>query len=80
MPMLANGVELANGNMPATINIISGATVTFSHGITGPVIITNNNGISLNLQGPLAPCTITSFNDHLEVHPLGNGADEVADL
>lgn len=76
-----NGVEFADGNVPAivnganvpsTINIIPGNTVTFSQGITGPVILTNGLGITLNLQGSLAPSTVTSFDDHLEVQPLGH--------
>ncbi len=85
MPVVANGGNMpvvANGaNMP-TINIIPGNTLTFSQGITGPVIITNGHGITLNLQGALAPCTITSFDDHLDVHALGAvpNADNIADL
>jgi hypothetical protein len=71
----ANGVTLGAANI-GTITIIPGHTVTFAAGITGPVIITNNNGIVLNLQGPLAPSTITSFDDHLDIHPLGAVAEE----
>ncbi len=67
----ANAVEIANGANVGTISILPGHTVTFAAAINGPVIITNNNGISLNIQGALAPSIITSFDDHLEVHPLG---------
>jgi hypothetical protein len=67
VPAIANGA-----NVPSTITIIPGNTVTFSHGITSPVIITNGLGITLNVQGPLVPSTITSFDDHLEVQPLGH--------
>ena len=69
----ANAVELANANGAnvGTISILPGHTLTFAAGINGPVIITNNNGVSLNIQGALAPSIITSFDDHLDVHPLG---------
>ena len=71
----ANGVILVGANI-GTIAIIPGHTVTFATGINGPVIITNNNGIVLNLQGNLAPSTITSFDDHFDIHPLGAATDE----
>ena len=67
----ANAVEIANGANVGTISILPGHTLTFAAGINGPVIITNNNGVSLNIQGALAPSIITSFDDHLDVHPLG---------
>ena len=60
-------VEIAHGANVGTISILPTHTVTFSAGINGPVIITNDNGVSLNIQGALAPSIITSFDDH----PLG---------
>jgi len=68
--------------MPATINIIPGNTLTFSQGITGPVIITNGFGITLNIQDALAPSTITSFADHFDIQALGDvvSGDTVSDL
>lgn len=75
MANAANGVVLKE-----TINIIPGHTVKFSAGIPGPIIITNNNGIVLNIQGALSPSTITSFDDHFEIHSLGAVADEAGDL
>ena len=86
MPVIAHGGNMpviANGaNVPSTITIIPGNTVTFSQGITSPVIITNGLGITLNVQSLLVPSTITSFEDHLEVQPLGHvvSNDTVSDL
>ncbi len=77
VPAINNGA-----NAPATINIIPGNTLTFSQGITGPVIITNGFGITLNIQGALAPSTITSFADHFDIQALGDvvSGDTVSDL
>ena len=86
MPVIAHGANMpviAHGaNVPSTITIIPGNTVTFSQGITSPVIITNGIGITLNVQSLLVPSTITSFEDHLEVQPLGHvvSNDTVSDL
>lgn len=56
------------------IAIHPGYSVTLSQGLNGPIVITNGHGI--NLQGPMDPCTITSFDDHFDVVPLGG--DQVA--
>ena len=79
MANAANVVTLNEVNV-GTINIIPGHTVKFSAGIPEPIIITNNNGIVLNIQGALSTSTITSFDDHFEIHSLGVVADEAGDL
>ena len=78
-----NEVTFVGANI-GTITIIPRHTVNFTNGITGPVIITNNNGVVLNIQGAIAPSTITSFDDHfdinLDIHQLGAVAEEVETL
>ena len=73
-----NVVTFGGANI-GTITIIPGYAVNFTNGIAG-VIITNNNGIVLNIQGALSTSTITSFDDHFEIHSLGVVADEAGDL
>jgi hypothetical protein len=69
-----NVVTFGGANI-GTITIIPGYAVNFTNGIAG-VIITNNNGVVLNIQDAIAPSTITSFEDHFDIHPLGVAPDE----
>lgn len=72
----AKGDEALNVNniQVGTISIVPGNTVTFKVGLKGPMNINNTQGAIINLlEGSnLEPCTISSFNDHLDMVPIGN--------
>ena len=69
----AQGYEVNNIQL-GTISIVPGNTVTFTVGLKGPMNINNTQGSIINLLAGanLGPCTITSFNDHLDIVPSGN--------
>ncbi len=53
-----------------TINIVPGHSLTLLQGLNGPIVITNGHGTTINLQGHMDPCSITSFDHHFDVVPL----------
>lgn len=58
----------------STFSLAPGDTVPIKVGLKGPMNINNTQGSIINLLegSSLGPCTITSFNDHLEVVFSGN--------
>ena len=57
------------------IKIVPGKSLTLTEGIKGQAVIYNGNGIVFHVDEYLAPCTITSFDDHFDVVPLAGQVD-----